>query len=61
MTPAGNVAQPALIKDISPSQPMTEVPDIFQLKHQEMTELLPRFFYGTEEQGPIRSDNAWYF
>ena len=53
MTAAGNVAQPALIKDFSPSQPMTcnkfKAPHIFQLTHQEMTELFPRLLYDTEE------------
>ena len=53
MTATGNVAQPALIKDFSLSQPMTynksKVPDILQLTHQEMTELFPPLFYDTGE------------
>ena len=51
MTAAGNVAQPALIKGFLQSQPMTcnksKAPHIFQLAHQEMTELFPRLFYDT--------------
>ena len=51
MAAAGDVPQPALKTSHHHNQWPAKNSEVFQLMHQELTELFSRFFDGTEEQG----------